>query len=437
MNMLVDLFIVFLLLLFNGFFAMSELALVSAKKGRLQQMVEDSHKKGAKRALELAKDPSSFLSIVQIGVTLNSILAGAFSGATFSEPLGEVFNYVPFFMPHGQEIAFITVVTIVSFLSLVIGELVPKRIGLAYAETIAVHVAQFMHVLTFIAAPFVWLLKVATNFILMILGLGQSQKNFATEEEVKYLIAEGTQNGVFLPAEREMLEGVMRLGDRTVRTLMTPRIDIMWLDVDAPDKKNKKAILDCHRSMIPLARGDMEEVLGAVHTKDVLGALLRGEEFDLPLIARDAMLVPDTTPVLRLLDQFKGSGQHMAIIIDEYGSVEGLVTLRDVLETIVGDIPEDDEDDDDEPKKNADGSWVMDGMTPIDEVEALLHLRNLREGSEFHTLGGFVMDKLGRMPKAGDHFELHESRFEVVSMNGRRIGKVSVVPEGGLSLSER
>ncbi|MGE0108675.1 MAG: hemolysin family protein [Bdellovibrionales bacterium] len=429
--MIIDFLIVLLLLLCNGFFAMAELAIVSARKARLQQILEEDRKKGAALALELADDPSSFLSIVQIGVTLNSILAGAFSGSRFSEPLGIWLNKIELFAPYGEEIAFALVVTAVSFLSLIIGELVPKRIGLSYAESIAVRVAWFMKFLAFIAAPFVWFLALSTNFVLTLLGISQRQENGITEEEVKYLIAEGTQNGIFMPAEKSMLEGVMRLGDRSVRTLMTPRIDIVWLNIDNSDEENKKTILKCPRSMIPLARGDMEEVLGAIHTKDVLHALLRGEVFDLKKLSREAMLVPDTTPVLRLLDQFKETGQHMAIVIDEYGSVEGLVTLRDVLETIIGDIPDDDEEDDEDPNpiQRPDGSWLLDGMTPIDEIEALLHVRHLREGGEFHTLGGFVMDRLGRLPKAGDRFDWQDIRFEVASMKGRRINRVLIVPE--------
>ncbi len=426
--MLINFGIVFFLLLLNAFFAMSELALVSARRGRLNRLAEEGKtkkkRKGARLALRLADDQASFLSIVQIGVTLNSILAGAFSGAALAEPLGLFLNESSYLAPHGQQIAFILTVTVVSYFSLVVGELVPKRIGLAYAEAIAVRVAWIMHFLAFLMAPAVWILKVSTDFLLRVLRLNSARDADVTEEEVKDLIEEGAHSGAIMPAEKDMLDGVMRLSDRNVRRLMTPRIDLVWLNSDASYEENEETILKSGYSRLVLARGDMEEVLGIVYAKDVLGALMRGGEIDIAGLAQEALVIPDTTPVLRLLDQFKQSGQHMAIVVDEYGSVEGLVTLTDVLEAIVGDLPE---KGDEKPARREEGSWLFDGRAPIDEVEATLGLKNLCEDEDFHTLAGFMIDRLGRIPVVGDAVVWEAFCFEVIEMDGRRIKQVAVV----------
>ncbi|HBM90855.1 MAG TPA: hypothetical protein DD400_03125 [Rhodospirillaceae bacterium] len=429
--MLINLGIVFILLLLNGFFAMSELALVSARHGRLSKMAQEGKtkrkRKGARLALDLANDQASFLSIVQIGVTLNSILAGAFSGAALAEPLGVFLNEIPHLAPHGQQIAFILTVTLVSYFSLVVGELVPKRIGLSYAEAIAVRVAWVMHFLAFLIAPAVWLLKLSTDFLLKLLGLNGAREADVTEDEVKDLIEEGTQSGAIMPAEKDMLDGVMRLSDRNVRRLMTPRIDLVWLSADASYEENRETILESGYSRLVLARGDLDEVVGIVYAKDVLGALMRNRKIDLEGLAHEALLIPDSTSVLRLLDQFKNSGQHLAVVIDEYGSVEGLVTLTDVLEAIVGDLPENGHEDDEKPVQQENGSWLFDGMTPIDEVEALIGMKNLCEGDDFHTLAGFMIDKLENLPVVDDSLLWNGVCFNVTEMEGRRIKQVAVV----------
>jgi len=424
---LVNLGIVFLLLLLNGFFAMAELAIVSARRARLKQMAEEE-RRGAQLALELADEPTHFLSIVQIGVTLNSILAGVFSGTTLAGPLAEVLNKVSWIAPFSEAASLAITVVGITYLNLVIGELLPKRVGLAYAEIIAVRVAHVMRFLAWLAAPVVWLLGVSTDFLLKVLRLDNPPAILVTEEEVKDLIAEGTESGVFKPAEKKMIERVMRLADRTVRTIMTPRIDMVWLDKDSvPDEHAR--IIDANRfSRFPLARDDMEEVLGVVHAKDLLNAMFEGLPMDVGAICRPPLIVPDTTPVLRLLDQFKHTGHHMAIIIDEYGSVEGLVTLTDIMEAIIGALPEMEQELSGKPVRRANGSWLVDGMMPIDEVETLLGVKNMRDGGDFHTIAGFVIDKLGRIPSAGDHFVWNEIRFEVVDMDGRRVDKVLIHP---------
>lgn len=426
--MFTDLCIIFLLLMMNGFFAMAELAIVSARRARLRQIAEDTKSNGARLALEMAEDPGAFLSIVQIGVTLNSILTGAFSGATLAETLGTYLNEVVWIAPYGEAVAFLLTVTCVSYLSLVLGELVPKKLGLSYAEPIAVRVAGFMYFLSKLAAPIVWLLRVSTDLLIKLMRLDNPQTVSVTEDEVKDLIAEGTEKGIFKPAEKEMIEGVMRLADWTVRTIMTPRIDMVWLGVEDRTEQHMRELCESGYSRLPVARGDMEEVLGIVHSKDIMNAVLSGSPLDIQATMRPPLLVPDTTSVLRLLDMFRQSSQHLAIVIDEYGSVEGLVSATDILEAIIGALPDDEQDSDEKPVQREDGSWLIDGMTPIDEVETIIGMKNLRDSGDYHTIAGFMIDKLGHIPSAGDHFTWGEARFEVVDMDGRRVDKVLINP---------
>lgn len=425
--MLSDIGIIALLLLLNAFFAMAELAIVSARRARLRQMAEEKQE-GAKLALQLAEDPTSFLSIVQVGVTLNSVLAGAFSGATLAEPFGAYLNGFDWIAPYGPPLGMGLTVAGVTYFNLVFGELLPKRIGLGYAEVIAVRVAHLMRFLAHAAAPLVWLLRISTDMMLRLLRLDNPGVVAVTEDEVKDLIAEGTQSGVFKEAEKDMLEGVMRLADRTVRTIMTPRIDMVWLNLDNPPEEHVRVMHDSNYSRFPVAQGDMHHVLGIVHAKDMLNAVFEGNKIDLGVLMRPALSVPDTTPVLRLLDQFKRSGDHIAIVIDEYGSIEGLVSTTDILATITGGLEEGGPDDQYKPVLREDGSWLLDGMMPIDEVENLVGLKNMRDGAEFHTIAGFIIDQMGRIPAAGDHFHWNEARFEVLDMDGRRIDKVLILP---------
>ncbi|NTU76319.1 MAG: HlyC/CorC family transporter [Alphaproteobacteria bacterium] len=425
--MLANIGILFLLFLLNGFFAMAELAIVSARRARLRQL-QESHPSGAKLALQLAEDPTSFLSIIQIGVTLNSVLAGAFGGTTLAKHLADYLNRFAAVAPYSEPLALLLTVAGVTYLNLVIGELLPKRVGLAYAEIIAVRVAGFMRFLAVAAAPVVWILRLSTDFLLWLFRLNNPGTAPVTEEEVKDLIAEGTESGVFKPAEKEMLEGVMRLADRTVRTIMTPRVDMAWLGIDDSPEEHTQLMQSTGYSRFPVAKGDLEEILGIIHAKDLLNAALQGRDIELGVLMRPPLIVPDSTPVLRLVDEFKNSGQHLAIVIDEYGSVEGLVTATDILETITGELPEPGQISDTKPVQRENGSWLIDGMMPLDEVETLVGLKNMRGGGDFHTIAGFVIDKLGRLPTTGDHFHWNEARFEVVDMDGRRIDKVLINP---------
>lgn len=418
---------VLFLILLNAFFAMSELAVVSARKIRLQQMAEEG-RRGASTALALQEDPSRFLSTVQIGITLIGVINGAVGGATLSERLAPVLNAVPMLEGYGETLAIAIVVISITYLSLIIGELVPKRIALNNAEGIAVFAAPVMRGLSRSTAPFVWLLGASTEAMLKLLRVPEKAEQTVTEEEVKSLIAEGTASGVFDPGEKRMIEGVMRLADRTVRSLMTPRPEVMWLDIDDEPENIKREIREAGHSRFPVCRGDFDDVIGTVHTKDMLHRLLQGGNFDLRAVVRDALVVHDGTEVMRLLELFKQSGEQMAIVVDEYGTVEGIATLTDVLEGIAGELPDEGGEDSDIVRR-ADGSLLIDGMMAVEEVEAHLGLKSLRdEDSGYHTLAGFLLFKLGRIPTAGEYADHDGYRFEVVDMDGRRIDKVLVTP---------
>jgi putative hemolysin len=423
-----EIIIVILLILLNGLFAMSELAIVSARRVRIKQLAEDGHK-GAALALGMAEDPASFLSIVQVGMTLNSVLAGAFSGATLAGNFAPYFNSISWIAPDGEAVAIGCTVAVVTYFNLVIGELIPKRIGLSYAEPIAIRVSYIMRFFATIAAPVVWLLRHSTELSLKLLHLADPRDTSVTEDEVKNLIAEGAESGVFKPAEREMLEGVMRVADRTVRTIMTPRVDMMWLSTEDSSHDNHAVIRTSNYSRFPVVKGDLEEILGIVYAKDMLNAVLFGGQMPpLKSVMRPALTVPDTTTVLRLLEQFKQSKQHIAIVADEYGSVEGLVSATDILMAITGDLPERGRKSDAPSIQHTDGSWLIDGMAPLDEAESKIGLKDMRGEGDFHTLAGFIVEKLGRLPNTGDHFVWEETNFEVIAMDGRRVDKVRVTP---------
>ncbi|MEJ0061965.1 MAG: hemolysin family protein [Alphaproteobacteria bacterium] len=426
--MFTELIIVLCLILLNGYFAMAEIAVVSARRSRLKQLAEEGSP-GARRALKLAEDPSRFLSTVQTGMTLVSVLASAFSGATIAGSLGAWLNEnISWIAPNGEAYAFVAVVAILSYLTLFIGELIPKRVAIARAEDIAVAVSGTLMIMERMIRPLAWFLHASTDFTLRLLGVSEGKGHAVTQEEVKTMIAEGTREGAFEAAEKKMLEGVMRLTDRTARSLMTPRIDMVWIGADDPVEEVREIIRTSGYSRFPLARGDLEEVLGVVQAKDLLNAALAGKPLEVHALKRPILSVPETMPVLKLLEQFKDLGQHQAIVIDEYGTVEGLVTVTDILIAIAGELPEDGQEATDRPVRRADGSWLVDGMTPIDEIESLTGLKRIGDEGDYHTLAGFVLERMGRIPAPGDTVSWNGAAFEVVDMDGRRIDKVLIVP---------
>ena len=425
--MIWELLVVVLLILINAFFAMSEMALVSARRARLQQMAEEKGGAGARAALELSEDPSRFLSTVQVGISLTGIIAGAYGGSTLAERLGSVLNErVEWIAPYGHTVAFALVVAAITYFSLIIGELVPKRVALISSERIAALVAAPMRTIARLSAPVVWLLGVSSDAVLKLLRLPTSREQTVTEEEVKTLIAEGTQSGVFEPAERQMIEGVMHLSDRTVRSIMTPRPDLIWLDIDDKADVVGREIRESGYSRFPVCRGDVDELQGVVAAKALLDQSLNGIAFDLKAAMVQPLVVHDGTPVFRLLDLFKQASVHMAIVVDEYGSVEGLVTMTDILEAIAGELPDSTQEGEAAAIQREDGSWLVDGMTPVEEVEALVGVKNMKGEGDFHTIAGFLLDHFGHIPTAAEHLFWNGIRFEVVDMDGRRIDKVLI-----------
>ncbi len=423
----IELLTVILLTVVNGLLAMSELAVVSSRKARLDHMA-GSGNRGARLALRLIDDPSRFLSTVQIGITLVGILAGAFSGATLASRLGIWLNGFALIAPHGETISVIVVVIGITYLSLIVGELVPKRVALANPERVAATVAGPMQILSRLAAPAVWLLKNSTEVILRLLGLAETRSNGVTEEEVKSMIAEGAQTGVFMPQEQRMLEGVLRLADRSVRAVMTPRADVVWLDIDTDIPAALQAIEDSNFSRLLVCEGSIDQAVGIIRAKNLVAAAQRGDEISIRDRMTRVLAVPDHSSILKVLDHFRREKQHIAVVVDEYGTTEGIVTITDVLESIAGDLPEHDDEDDVMMVQRKDGTWLIEGMMPIDEFEDRSGLRGLKEGGEFHTLAGFALHQLGHLPKAGESFTYRDARFEVIDMDGRRIDKILYMP---------
>jgi putative hemolysin len=421
-----EILVVLGLVALNGYFAMSELAVVSARRARLQAMA-DGGRRGARIALALQADPTRFLSTVQIGITLIGVLAGAYSGATLATVLSAWLLERGLSGATADALAIGIVVVVITYLSLIIGELVPKRLALADAAGIAARVAPPMRLLSRIGAPLVWLLERSTELALKVLGRSADTPAHVTEEEIKAMVAEGAQAGVLHEAEREMIEGVLRLADRPVRAIMTPRVDIAWLDVAAGAEAVRETMKASGHSRLPVCRGELDDVVGIVEAKDIAAALMQGERLDLEALARAPLIVPESTPVLRLIERFRASPIHMAVVLDEYGSVEGIATPADMLSAIAGAFPEGAESLP-EASRREDGSWLVDGRMDIHQVERVLGVSGMAEGHEFSTLAGFVLWRLRRVPKVAEELVWRGWRFEVVDMDGRRIDKILVVP---------
>ena len=429
MSSTIEILILLVLIFANGIFAMSEMAIVSARQVRLQQLAHRGNKQ-ARAALELATDPTHLLSTVQIGITLIGIMAGAFGGATLAEKLAVFLKRIELLSQYSDALGFGIVVLCITYLSLVIGELVPKRLALNHPERIAAAVAIPMRTLSRIASPAVHLLSRSTELVVQLLGIPASTEPQVTEEEIKVLIEQGTEAGTFEEAEQDMVERVFRLGDRPVSALMTPRPDIVWLDLDESPETNQKKVLDSVHSRFPVCQGGLDNVFGFVHVTDLLTRCLASQPLDLTVSLRQPLFVPESTRGLKVLELFKQTGTHMAMVVDEYGVIQGVVTLNDILVEIVGDMPSIDQPEDPQAVQREDGSWLLDGMLPVEEFFELFGIEELprEQRGNYHTLGGFVITHLGRIPTAADHFEWSGMRVEVMDMDGNRVDKVLVMP---------
>jgi putative hemolysin len=421
---------ILILLLANGLLAMAEIAVISARKARLQQRAEEGDEQ-AIAALALANEPADFLSTVQIGITLVGVMAGAFGGATIAEQISDWVAGFPSLAPYSGAIGVGVVVVLITYFSLVLGELVPKRLALNNPERIATLMATPMRRLSRITSPLVRLLSASSDLVLRLLGAKPSGEPPVTEDEIKVMIEQGTQAGVFAEAEQDMVEAIFRFGDRRVGTLMTPRTEVIWLDLDDSLEENQRKILGSAHSRFPVAQGSLDHVVGLVQAKDLWASCMAGKAVELKGVLCQPLFVPETMSALKVLELFRQSRVHTALVIDEYGGFQGLVTLFDILESIVGEIPEMGDVSDLEVIQREDGTWLVDGMLPVDEFKEIFHLGDLpgEERGYYQTVGGFVMTFLGRIPAASDHFIWAGLRFEVVDMDGLRVDKVLIVPQ--------
>lgn len=425
--MLLKLLVILLLILLNGFFAMAELAVILSRKTRLQEMAERG-RRGAATALRLAEEPGRFLSAVQVGITLVGILAGAFGGATLAGPLADrIAAAFPVLAPIAEGAAFVIVVGAITYFSLIIGELVPKQLALRDAEPIACSTAPLLAVVARFTSPLVWLLDLSSQLILRLLGRRPQPRAGVSDEEIHLVLREAAQAGVVEQAERDMIAGVMRLADRPVSGIMTPRPDVEWIDIHTSTDDVRETLRRTSYSRLLICDGDIDEVLGVVQAKDLLERSLQGLPLDLHAALRPVAAVPETMSALKALELLKQAPVHIALVVDEYGSLMGIVTTADVLKVIVGGLPEHGESAQ-RALRRSDGSWLLDGGLALDEASELLRLRELRADEGYHTLAGWLLARLDHLPQTGERLSWDGWIFEVVDMDGYRIDKILAIP---------
>jgi putative hemolysin len=445
-GLLIEGLLILVLIIANGIFSGSEIAVVSARKVRLEQQAERGNHK-ARAALKLANAPNDFLSTVQIGITLIGILSGAVGGATIAQRLEPLLASVPWIGRSSAEgLSVALVVGVITYLSLVIGELVPKRIALNDPEAIACAVAGPMRALSRFSAPVVRLLGSSTETLLRLMGIRDSGEPDLTEDEIKALIRQGAEAGVFDQAEHSMVQRVFRLGDRPIRSLMTPRTEISWLDAEASPLEQLETVIGSNHSRLPVGRGSLDACEGVLRTSHFLVAerLSRtgrdpsetaaspqpeaGGPVALGPLLQPPLYVAETMRALAVIERFRESGSHIALVTDEFGGIEGLVTVTDLMEAIVGDLPSAEDEEDPSVVQREDGSWLVDGLLEFEFFKELVGRSSLAgEGSgDFHTLGGFAMHHLGHIPRSGEHFQIDGLRIEILDMDGNRVDKVLV-----------
>ncbi len=427
MAAVIEIIVILLLIVLNGAFAMSEMSLASARRARLA-VLERKGTPGAATALRLAEDPQRFLPTVQVGITLIGILAGVFGGARIAHRLAESLAGVPYLAPFAESLSLAAVVLVITYLTLVFGELVPKQLALRRPEAIAARIARPVALLARLTGPVVWLLGRSTGLVLQLLGSNRTPPATVTEEELKSLLAEGTAAGVLEFEERDMIERVLRLADKPVRAIMTPRNDIAWIDRTDVARDIAATLKSAPHSRFVVCDGSVDNVVGVVQAKDLLDRILNGGELSLGAALRQPMVVPDTVSALDALERLKSDALGLALVMDEYGSFEGVVTAADVLEAIVGDPG-------DTAAKPGEGPFVdastivMDGMMPVDELKARLGLPDLPAEGSYHTLAGLLLALLRRVPRVGDQIVFAGWRFEVLAMEGRRVDRVRATRE--------
>ncbi len=415
--------VIILLALLNGVFAMGEMALVSARRARLT-VLEGKRVHGARVARELAEDPQRFLPTVQVGVTLVGILSGTFGGARIANTLAPGIARIPYLANAATGVALALTVLGITYLTLVLGELVPKRLALRSPERIAARLAPSVALLARVSAPLVWLLGRSSDLVLRLIGHSEQNREDVTEDELRALLAEGTQAGVLETGERDMIERVLRLADKPVRAIMTPRTELVWIDRSDPRREIVDALRAAPHSRFVVCDGRVDNVVGVVQAKDILDRILDGKDLSIAAALRQPMVVPDTISALDALERLKSDALGLALVMDEYGSFEGVVTAADVLEAIIGDLAEPGLGTPSQAADQVGGEIVMDGMTPVDELKARLLLPDLPAEGSYHTLAGLVLALLRRVPQGGDRIVFGGWLFEVLEMDGRRVVKV-------------
>lgn len=422
-----EILIIIALILLNGVFAMSEIAVIASRKARLQERAEEGQRR-ARAALALAGDPSNFLSTIQAGITLVGIFAGAYGGQTLAGELAEWLARFPAIGHMRHELALVIVVVSITYFSLIIGELVPKRLALHRPEAIAILVSLPMTWLSRLMHPVVRVLSGSTELVLRLLGSRPSAEPVVSVEEIRLLMEQGTRAGIFEQAEQTLVKNVLRLDERVVASLMTPRLEIVFLDLDDPLEQNMRKIAESRFSRYPVCRDGLDHVIGMVHTKEILGRELSGQTFDIASAVQEPLFVPETATGIQLLETFRQARIHAALVVDEYGEILGIVTLNDVLSAIVGEISSAEDREPSMVVQRADGSWLIDGMLDARDLKELLTLDELphENDADYHTLGGLMMALAGRIPQVADHFDWRGYRFEVVDMDGNRVDRVLV-----------
>ncbi len=409
---------------------MAELAVVSIRKAKMQKYLDDGNK-NAQIVFDLLEDPNEFLSTVQIGISLIGVLTGAFGGVTLAEPLSKLISFIPY----SQPISVAIVVIVTTYLTLVVGEIVPKVIALNEPEKVSLKVAKSMVILSKVCKPVSFILAKSSSFLLWVLRIENKNDDLVTEEEIELMIREGREDGTIEKEEEDIIKRVFKLDDQKVESIMTPRNEIIWIDLEDEREINKIKIIESKRSIFPIAKGELDDFIGVVQAKDILSVLFSDEKFDVHKIVKEPLVVSEHMETLELLREFKENQGyvHMSLVVDEFGCVEGLITLNDLLEGIVGDIPGIDEEDEPQAIQRDDGTWLIDGRYNIDEFKKLFDFKgNLPDEEEdnYTTLAGFILSISGKIPDEEDKYECGRFIFEIVDIDGHQIDKVLVTDLG-------
>lgn len=426
-----EVLIIALLILLNGVFAMYEIALVSARKSSLEDEAK-SGRTGAKTALALLEEPEKVLSAIQVGITLIGIVSGAYAGLTLAEDLAPLIKNAAWLAPYARMLSVVIVVGLITYLSLIVGELVPKTIALNHAEAIAIFLSPVMKLFGSATYPVVWMLSVSTKLVLKLIGIQNRRETPVTEEELRMILKKGSEHGVIEKEESDMINEVIRFGDKRASALMTPRVDVLWLDIHQTPEEILSEALNAPFPRLLVCEDEVDQVKGAVNVKDVLAYYIRHQSLNLGEILFEPLFIPEQAQALKVLEMFRKTKKHFGIVINEYGSMEGIITLHDLTENIMGDLPAVGDLNDPEVFQREDGSYLIDGSMKVEDTEDLLKVYSLfdeeEERPDVNTLGGLAMYQLNRVPKIGDKFSAGGYLFEIVDMDGNRVDKLLVKP---------